>query len=561
VNGSPFDGIDWSWKRVPGSEKVAKLADEAARTFRPQDPAASIATLLALDAALEGLSDPFWKGEKRAEVADLVAACAGLWVEPNAAAPALVPGVPVRVTVTALNRSSLPVKLHELRLAGPALNGEKRDPVSVGKTLLRHDPVRVEVDVAAASEAKATGPYWLAQPPLPGRYQVADAAMIGLPENPPALSVDAQVEVSGRRFSLSYPVLHKWTDPVAGERTRPVEVVPAVSVDPRASVLLFPDGKGQPLRVRLKAATAKAEGTLHLESAGGFTAEPTSAPFKLARAGDEVELAFTINPPRGKRASATLRAVAELGGRKPSQRVQLIEYPHVPIQTLVSPAEVRLSTVDLRLAGKRIGYIPGAGDDVAASLERVGYQVVVLDEAALLNGQLSGLDAIVLGVRAFNTNNRLRFHHGRLMEYVRGGGTVVAQYNTTARLGDQDEAMGPFVFQIGRDRVTDEKAPVKFEQPDHAILNQPNKITPADFEGWVQERGLYFASNWDKKYETPISFNDPGEEALRGGLLVTRLGKGAFVYTGLAFFRQLPAGVPGAYRLFANLVANGRNAR
>ncbi len=562
--GGPFAGLDWSWKRVPGSERVARLAADAARGFRPEDPAATVPTLLALDAALETLSDPFWKAEKRAEVADLVAACAGLWVEPTAASPALVPGVPVHVSVTALNRSTVPIKLVELRLAGPALNGEKRDPVSVGKTLARHEPTKMEVDVAAAAEAKPTGPYWLAQPALPGRYQVADPAQIGLPENPPALAVDAQIEVSGRRFSLSYPVLYRWTDPVAGERSRPVEVVPAVSVEPLASVLLFPDGKGQPLRVRLKSASARTEGTLRLETDAGFTAEPASVPFRLAKAGDEVELTFTIKPPHtrgGAPASATLRAVADIGARKLSQRVQLIEHAHIPTQTLVWPAEVRVSTLDLRVAGTRIGYVPGAGDDVAASLERVGYQVVLLDEAALATAPLAGFDAIVLGVRAFNTNPRLRFHHERLMDYVRGGGTLLAQYNTTAQLGDQDQAMGPYVFQIGRDRVTDEKAPIKLELPSHPVLNHPNKITAADFEGWVQERGLYFASTWDKKYETPLSSQDAGENPLKGGLLIARLGKGAFVYTGLAFFRQLPAGVPGAYRLFANLVAHGKNAR
>jgi LmbE family N-acetylglucosaminyl deacetylase len=556
---SPWDGIDWSWDRVPGADRVKKLAADAARSFRVDDPAASIPALVSLDAALEGLSDPFWRDIKRAEVADLVAACAGLWVEPNAASPALVPGVPVQVTVTALNRSKAPIKLVDLRLVGPALGSEKRTPQPVGKALPTHEPMRQEISVAAAGDARPSGPYWLTQPPLPGRYQVADAAQIGLPENPPALALQARIEVGGRTFALTYPVLHKWTDPVAGERTRPVEVVPAVSVDPLATVLLFPDGKPQPLRVRLKAAVGKSEGTLRAEPAAGFTVEPASAPFKLAAAGDEVELTLSVRPPKGRVSTSTaLKLVAEVGGRQLTQRVHHLEYDHIPMQLLVTPAEVRLSTVDLRLLGKRVGYVPGAGDDVASSLERVGYEVAILDEAALASGALGGFDAIVLGVRAFNTNDRLRFHHARFMDYVKKGGTLVVQYNTTSRLGDQDEEMGPLAFQIGRDRVTDEKAPAQFEKPAHPVLNQPNKITPADFEGWVQERGLYFATSWDKGYETPLAFADPGESALRGSLLVARHGRGAFVYTGLAFFRQLPAGVPGAYRLFANLIAQGR---
>ena len=502
---SPFDGIDWTWARVPGGARIAKLAADVARGFRFEDPAASVPALLALDAALEGVSDPFWRDYKRAEVAELVAACTGLWVEANAASPALVPGVKVQVALTALNRSAVPIKLSEVRFVGPALAGETRAPVPAGKPLARHEPQRLELEVAAAAEASASGPYWLAQPSLPARYQVVDLSQIGLPENPPALSVEVKVNVAGRQFAFAYPVVHKWTDPVVGERMRPVEVVPAVSVDPLAGVLLFPSSKSQSLRVRLKATTAKTEGSLRLETSAGFVAEPASAPFSLAAAGDEVELSFTVRPPRGQAAaSTTLRAVAAVGGRELSQRVQFIEHAHIPIQMYVTPAEVRLSTVDLRLSGKRIGYVAGAGDEVAPSLERVGYSVVLLDDATLATAPLGGFDAIVLGVRAFNTNQRLRFHHSRLMDYVKAGGTLVAQYNTTSRLGDLDEVMGPMVFEIGRDRVTDEKAPVKFETPAHGILNHPNKITAADFEGWVQERGLYFASTWDKRYETPL---------------------------------------------------------
>ena len=257
-----------------------------------------------------------------------------------------------------------------------------------------------------------------------------------------------------------------------------------------------------------------------------------------------------------------LKVVADVGGRALSQRLEWIDHAHIPIQMMLTPAEVRLVPVDLRREGQRIGYVPGAGDEVAASLERVGYQVVVLDEAALASAPLGNLDAIVLGVRAFNTNDRLRFHRDRLLDYVHKGGTLVVQYNTNNRQAKLEGGIGPLPFDIGRDRVTDETAPVAFEQPKHPVLNHPNKITAADFEGWVQERGLYFASTWDKGYETPLAMADPGEgQPSKGSLLVARHGKGTFVYTGLAFFRQLPAGVPGAYRLFANLLAHGKLAR
>ena len=563
--GSPLAGLDWSWRRVPGSERIAQLAAEAARGFRFDNPAASIPALLALDLALEKLGGSpdadHWRLRKRAEVARLVAACAGLHLEGVAAGPAVVPGQAVNVAVTALNRSAAAVKLIDLAFTGPALAG-KRDATAVGKALAPNDPLRIERAVTAAAGAEASAPYWLRQPPLPGRFQLADASLTGAPENPGALVLEAQVEIGGRRFTLASPVFHRWTDPVDGELSRPLEVVPAVSVSPQASALLFPDGKPQPLKVRLKGSAPNTSGVLKLEAGGGFTTKPTSVPFKLAAAGDEIELAFAVQPPRSRGGLATLKAIAEVAGRPLAQRLEWIQHDHIPTQMMLTPAEVRLVPVDLRRDGQRIGYVPGAGDEVAGSLERVGYQVVVLDEAALAAAPLGGFDAIVLGVRAFNTNDRLRFHRDRLLDYVQKGGTLVVQYNTNNRQARLEGGIGPLPFDIGRDRVTDETAPVAFEQPRHPLLNHPNKITAADFEGWVQERGLYFASNWDKGYETPLAMADPGEGTpSKGSLLFARHGKGTFIYTGLAFFRQLPAGVPGAYRLFANLIAHGKPTR
>jgi LmbE family N-acetylglucosaminyl deacetylase len=553
----PFDGIDWSWHRVPGGERAGQVAAEAARSFRAEDPAASIPALAALDAALDGVGDSFWKAEKKNEVARLVQACAGLYLEAQAAAPLAVPGGNVRVRITALNRSKAALKLAEVRFVRPAGAGGAQDAIAVGKMLAEHQPQTLERDVAIAAGAAPSAPYWLIEPPLPGRFRLADPALTGTPENQPALALEAQIETGGRHFAVTTPVIHTWTDPVAGERTRPLEVVPAVWVAPQTAVLPFPDGRPAPLTVRLKAA-ATASGTLHLETPAGYVVKPASAPFKLASAGDETELRFTVQAARGA-APGALRAVADVGGQHLAHRIDFIEHAHIPMQMMVTPSEVRLVPIDLRREGHRIGYIAGAGDEVAASLERVGYQVVLLDDTALATAPLGGFDAIVTGVRAYNTNDRLPFVHDRLMDYVEKGGTLVVQYNTTAQLPGGGRGIGPLTFEIGRERVTEEDAAVQLDG--HAVLRYPNKITAADFEGWVQERGLYFAHSWDKKYETPLAMADKGEQPLRGSLLVARHGRGAFIYTGLAFFRQLPAGVPGAYRLFANLIAHGHAPR
>ena len=184
--------------------------------------------------------------------------------------------------------------------------------------------------------------------------------------------------------------------------------------------------------------------------------------------------------------------------------------------------------------------------------------MTILNDEALSKESLSQYQAIVVGVRAYNTDERLPFHHKKLMDYVEGGGTLIAQYNTSNFISKAPTEIGPYRFEISRDRVTDETAEVTFEVPNHLVLQSPNKLSRTDFEGWVQERGLYFADKWDSHYEAPLSMHDPDEPAKKGSLLVSRFGKGAFIYTGLAFFRQLPAGVPGAYRLFANLIAYGK---
>ncbi len=239
-------------------------------------------------------------------------------------------------------------------------------------------------------------------------------------------------------------------------------------------------------------------------------------------------------------------------------------------QVYYTPAEVKLVPLDVKTTAKRVGYIKGAGDDVPQALEQLGVQVDMLDPAMITTESLKPYDAIVTGIRAYNTVKSLKQAQPILMKYVEDGGTLVVQYNTTPRFsmsGVEDfvidpATLGPYPMKITRDRVTVEEAPATFLDPKHPLLNTPNKITAADFDGWVQERGLYFLGELDPHYTPLIAWNDPGEQALNGGLITCDHGKGRFIYTGISFFRQLPAGVPGAYRLFANLISGrGTNAK
>ena len=553
-----FDGIDLTWGRVQGGARLAELLAKVQQSFDLHHPEASIPALLQARAELGRLPENPWKATKLQELDDVILGCAGAWLEVTAADHAAVPGGQLVLTASAINRSPAALRLREVRLpAGVSM--------SVDKVLANNEPWHSEKSITVPADAGLSTPYWLAEAPEKGLYTVRDAGKIGMPENPPNLVAEFVLSVGAApaagELVIRRPVVYRWTDPVAGERLRAVELTPPVLVNPEASVLMFPDGQPRSLRVRLKAGRDAVSGNLKLELPAGFVAEPAVLPFKLDKKGGETDVRFQLRPPPGAQTvNGTLRVVAEVGGERLSRGMQHIDYPHIPIQTLLPESEVRLCRFDLKKGKTRIGYIAGAGDDVPAALRQAGYEVTLLDDEALEHQPLvpSRFSAIVVGVRAYNTNPRMAFHYGRLMEYVSAGGNLIAQYNTNNRISKVSASIGPHPFEISQDRVTDENAAVTVELAGHPLLSRPNRITDADFAGWVQERGLYFADKWDAKYQTPLSMHDPGEPAKKGSVLVARHGKGAFIYTGLAFFRQLPAGVPGAYRLFANMIAYGQ---
>jgi len=556
-----FDGLDTGWGRLPGGARVRPLVDKAIHGFNPAAPAASIPALAAVDAALDGVGDAGWRAQKQREVRDLMLACAGLFAEATAPDFRVAPGTSIDVEVTALNRSPAAVTLDAIRFPLAA------EAERVGKPLA---PPPKDGGAAPAFTAKRavhvpmdfhpTTPYWLASPPDTGLYRVADAELIGAPEGPPPLRAELTFTVAGRRLTVERPVAYKWVDPVMGERHREVEVTPTVSVAPDTRVLMFPAGATRRLNVRLTAEAAAAAGTLRLETPPGWSVEPASARFSLPAKATEAVLSFQVHAGNAGAGPGVLHAIADVEGRHLSREVVHIAHPHIPIQTYLLDADVRLVPVALSAGGKRIGYLPGPGDEVPAALRGVGYDVTILGDGDLDAGAaaLARFDAIVTGVRAFNVDEKLLAAHATLMAYVQAGGVLVVQYNTNNRLAPLTAPLGPFPFQIGQQRVTDETAAVTFASPQHPAVTWPNHLTAADFDGWVQERGLYFAHTWDPQYQTPLAMHDPGEGPLAGSLLWAHAGQGTFVYTGLAFFRQLPAGVPGAFRLFANLLAGGK---
>ncbi len=546
-----FDGIDLSWKRVAGAEKLAALLARAASEFKVESPAASVPVLrLALE-ELRRLPPNPWTAHKERELVDALVDCAGLFLEATADRFSAVPGAQLVVSTTALNRTAASLTLEAVRVGSVA--------VSPAAPLVRGQAQQHALTVEVPS--RLSSPSWLAQEPGRGTWTLAEGQASDAPEDAPPLQAEFTLGVGPLRVVVRRDVAFKWVDPIMGERFRPLEVLPPVVVKPGVELLAFTDGAAKTLEVTVTAQADAQVGALRLEVPPGFVVTPASAPFSLGKKGEVATLRFTVKV-KGKVVSdalASLTAVATVGDAQHALALSRVDYPHVPMQTVLAPATVKLLQLRLRRGKtKKVGYIVGAGDDVPAALRQVGYEVTLLDDAALEREALGRYEAIVVGIRAYNTNPRLPAVQGRLLQYVQDGGTLLVQYNTRNWLSAVPTQLGPLPFELSQDRVTDETAPVAFTAPVHPLLRAPNALGPADFTGWVQERGLYFAAKWDARYETPLAMNDPGEPASRGSLLTLRHGKGRFVYTGLSFFRQLPAGVPGAYRLFANLLDHGR---
>jgi hypothetical protein len=362
-------------------------------------------------------------------------------------------------------------------------------------------------------------------------------------------------EIGGQTFVFPDEPVQVAAARSEAQARRRMEVIPPVSLHLGTDVRLFAPGASKPVEVEVAASRADTSGSLALDAPSGWKVEPSSQPFHLAAVGDKASFTFTVTAPDHPVTSNVTAIATVKNKRYDTQRIE-INYPHIPQLLIQSPARLKAVALDLAIRGEHVGYLPGAGDSVAQALEQMGYTVTPLTGADLTAEKLRRFDAVVIGVRAFNVRTDLPNDLSGLFAYVEGGGNVVVQYNRPDGL--KISQLAPYPLTLSADRVTDENAPVTLLAPDHPALYTPNKITDADFEGWVQERGSYYPNQWDERFTPILAAGDAGEEPLKGGLLIAHYGKGSYVYTGITWFRQLPAGVSGAYRLFANLVSLGK---
>jgi len=549
MTNSLFEGIDTNWSRVANSESIATQIRQIISQFLPADPAASVPELLKLRQAMNGIKDESWVPEKKAELDGIIAACLGLHVEASTTNGAVTPGQTATIKLEAINRCNIPVALQEIRFP---LSG---DSMKIDAALPSNELVTRDLSCKIPENTPYSQPYWLRKSGTLGAFAVDEQTLVGLPENPPDLPVEIVLQINGQELRYIVDTKYRMVDPVAGELRRPLVIEPPVFAKVVNSVLVFATNQPKSVGVHVTAATGPVKGELKLAVPQGWGVYPASIPIDLKAADAETVATFTVKPPE-QNSEGTLRAVVSIDGRDYSLGRVRISYPHIGVHTLMPPAEARLVRADIREKGERIGYIPGAGDDVPESLQQIGYSVKILSESDITAENLKQFSAVVLGVRAYNTQERIANWLPELFAYVKAGGVAVAQYNTLAEL--KTDQLGPYPLEISRDRVTDENAEVRILAPDHPLMTTPNKITSKDFEGWVQERGLYFPKKWDPAWTAILSSNDSKEKPLDGGLLVAKSGKGFFIYTSYSWFRQLPAGVPGAYRLVANMLSLGK---
>jgi len=549
-----MDGVDTTWARVPGGAELIPLVDAALTAFNPTNPSASVPALLSIRAKLLALPVDALVNDKRRALDRIIQSCLGLTVETTLPQAEVVPGEKLSLTHEVSLSSSVPVRWISVRY--PALKSD----LKVRADLVANQPASRSSTKTLPLTTPLSQPYWLRSEGTSGKFRVDEASLIGQPENPPAFPVEFVFEVGGQTIVIADEPVQLIAGASPAQAQRRLAVIPPVSLGFADELELFAPSATKEVTVEITAARAGANGRLRLDAPTDWTVSPASQTFALARSGDKTRLTFKVTAPT-RADSVNLTAAAEVDGVRCNTERFLLNYSHLPVQLLQRTAKIKTVSLDVQIHGRNVGYLPGAGDNTAASLVQLGYSVTVLNGTDLTSEKLAGLDAVVIGVRAFNERDDLAAYLPALYAWVEAGGTVVAQYNRPNNL--KAPQLGPYKLSIEGPapalRVTDETAAVTILAPDHPVLNSPNKIVPADFDGWVQERGSYFPSSWDEEHYTSIlAMNDPGEKPLRSSLLVAKHGKGWFVYTGLSFFRQLPAGNPGAHRLFANLVSLGK---
>ncbi len=544
---SLFEGIDITWNRVKNGKTIGNRVSLLESSFDFRNPAASIPQLVKIHKEISALSDPFWKKIKLAECEELIKSCLGLYIEARTDKFKASPGSSLPITLEVINRSAEIVSLVSIR------------NMNADSIIYLTEPLPYNIEYTKEIQLTTPGalsiPYWLEAAHSEGMYTVDDQMMRGIPSNVPAINLEINLTVEGKSFLFHTPVVYKTVDPAKGEVMRPLSILPPVTVASGDEVLVFRKGESREVQLTLTAVEDSINGVLKLNTPGaGWKVAPETIDWTFSQAGESVTVVCTITPPNNTSAASLIPEII-VGEHVYHHKINTLDYTHLPYMSVVRDATIQLQSMDIRTTPRTIAYLQGAGDDVPASLRQIGYKVDVVEAESISTASLNNYEVVILGVRAFNTIESLAHKNKILFDWTAEGGTLIVQYNVSRGLVTDD--FSPYPIKLSRTRTTEENAPVTILEGSHAAMQYPNQINADDFNGWVQERGLYYPNEWDEHFTPLLEMHDTGEDGTKGALLVTPYGDGYFVYSGLSWFRHLPAGNPGPYRILSNLISLG----
>lgn len=541
-----FDGIDTSWNRIKNGKPIGDLITNIIAKYDFSNPSASIPDLVKAYTMIEALEDDHWKSLKSAAVKNIIASCAGLYLEAVATEQEATPGSTIKLTLEAINRSPIEMQLASVT----SLPDNKNTPQNI--LLKNNNDKRINLQIQLPNNIDYTQPYWLKEKASVGMYTVSNQENIGIPDIIRQVKVVFNVKINGVEFPFERTVVYKYNDGVKGEMYNFLDIVPEVTTSILEKVLIFGTTKSKMVPVKVRAGKDGIKGNLQLGLPKSWTVSPKEIPFALEKKGNEQIFYFEVTPPVNPEETVA-KSIVTVDNKRFDKDQTIIDYSHITKQMVLKPAESKCIRIDLKINGDAIAYIMGAGDEVPESLEQMGYKVTIIKPEEITPEKLDSFNVVITGVRAYNTVNALANKQNILFNFVKSGKNMIVQYNTYGKtVTDQ---IAPYPLKISNDRVTEENAKVTFLAPNHPILNTPNKISTKDFEGWTQEQGLYYPDQYDAAFTPILSSHDKGESPKNGALLVAPYGKGYYIYTGLSFFRELPEGVAGAYRLLSNMIS------
>ncbi|UAM98782.1 PIG-L family deacetylase [Polaribacter litorisediminis] len=541
-----FSGINTTWNRIEGGGEIGAILYDLEENFDFVNPSKHLSKLLVAYQKIQLLEDSHWRKIKEKQIKEIIEACAGLYLEVSANSSSGTPNSKIDVNFEILNRSDVTMVLSSIESSMDEKVFIKEATLFNNKKMTFKETINLKTD-------QFSDPYWLREPAALGMYTVTDSLFIGKPETPRPAKMNFNLVMEGVPITITKNVVRRYAERDQGEIYEPFEILPLITTKLKNKVLIFSDETPKKVSVVVKAGANFISGTVRLQAPENWQISPNEHTFNIEQKNDEDTVTFLVTAPENE-SVGKLKVVASANGKEYSKELIEINYNHIPKQAVLLSSEAKVVRLNIEKVGDKIGYIKGAGDAVPESLRQIGYTVEEINPSEINENNLQKYDAIVLGIRAYNVVKELKFKQKFLLAYVKNGGNMIVQYNTNRGV----DVKAPYGLKLSRDRVTDELSEVIILDETHELLNFPNKITQEDFNGWVQERGLYFPNYWSQEYTPLFSMKDKGETPKLGSLLMTKYGKGYYMYTGLSFFRELPAGVSGAYKLFANMLSVGK---